>query len=101
MKTFTDTFLKSTLFVLVVSALGMGWVSSDKSTNGETDLETKKLQGKYANVNGLNMYYESHGAGRPLILLHGGMTTIDTSFGQILPALGGHHDQMIRDGGNR
>lgn len=41
----------------------------------------------YAFVNGLNMYYEIHGAGRPLVLLHGSLTTIDTSFGKVLPSL--------------
>jgi len=30
-----------------------------------------RTQGKYASVNGLNMYYEIHGTGRPLVLLHG------------------------------
>ncbi len=34
-------------------------------------------QGKYANVNGLNLYYEVHGTGQPLILLHGGFGTIE------------------------
>ncbi len=29
--------------------------------------------GEYADVNGLHLYYETHGAGRPLILLHGGL----------------------------
>lgn len=29
-------------------------------------------QGKFAKVNCLNMYYEIHGTGKPLILLHGG-----------------------------
>lgn len=41
----------------------------------------------YAPVNGLQMYYEIHGSGRPLVLLHGGGSTIYTSFGRILPAL--------------
>lgn len=41
----------------------------------------------YASVNGLNMYYEIHGAGRPLVLLHGSLTTIDTSFGNFIPFL--------------
>jgi pimeloyl-ACP methyl ester carboxylesterase len=40
----------------------------------------------YASVNGLEMYYEIHGTGRPLVLLHGALTTIDTSFGKVLPA---------------
>ncbi len=41
----------------------------------------------YAPVNGLRMYYEVHGQGRPLVLLHGGLLTIDLSFGDLLPAL--------------
>ena len=41
----------------------------------------------YAPVNGLKMYYEMHGGGRPLVLLHGGLLTIDLSFGDLLPGL--------------
>ncbi|HXS37080.1 MAG TPA: alpha/beta hydrolase [Flavipsychrobacter sp.] len=48
-------------------------------------------QGKYADVNGIKMYYEIHGTGSPLILLHGGGSTIYTSFGRILPALSKTH----------
>jgi len=44
-------------------------------------------QGRYAPVNGLNMYYEIHGSGDPLVLLHGGMTTIHSSFASVLPIL--------------
>ncbi|MGH6902584.1 MAG: alpha/beta fold hydrolase [Geminicoccaceae bacterium] len=40
----------------------------------------------YASVNGLEMYYEIHGTGRPLVLLHGGLMTIE-GFGELLPAL--------------
>lgn len=40
-----------------------------------------------ANINGLNMYYERSGAGHPLLLIHGGGSTIDTSFGRIIPLL--------------
>ena len=45
----------------------------------------------YAPVNGLRIYFEIHGVAKPtqppLVLLHGGGDTIQTSFGQILPAL--------------
>jgi len=41
----------------------------------------------YAPVNGIQMYYEIHGAGNPLVLIHGGGSTISTSFGRILPLL--------------
>jgi pimeloyl-ACP methyl ester carboxylesterase len=43
--------------------------------------------GRYAYVNGLRMYYEVHGSGRPLVVLHAALTTIDTSFAAVLPAL--------------
>ena len=39
----------------------------------------------YAPVNDLNMYYEAHGAGRPLVLIHGGLSTIETDSGRVLP----------------
>jgi pimeloyl-ACP methyl ester carboxylesterase len=40
----------------------------------------------YAPVNGLEMYYEIHGTGEPLILLHGGVGAIEM-FGEVLPLL--------------
>jgi pimeloyl-ACP methyl ester carboxylesterase len=47
--------------------------------------------GKYASVNGIEMYYEIHGSGSPLVLIHGGGSTINTSFGRILPMLAKKH----------
>jgi pimeloyl-ACP methyl ester carboxylesterase len=42
----------------------------------------------YARVNGLNMYYEIYGEGKiPLVLIHGGGSTIESSFGNLLPEL--------------
>jgi hypothetical protein len=51
--------------------------------------------GKYADVNGIRMYYKIHGTGSPLVLLHGGGSTIYTSFGRILPALAKSHQVMV------
>lgn len=44
----------------------------------------------YSEVNGLKMYYEVYGEGKPLVLLHGGGSTIQTSFGRIIPLLAKH-----------
>ena len=41
----------------------------------------------YASVNGLQLYYEIHGSGRPLVLLHGGLMTIDLNWGPLLEPL--------------
>jgi pimeloyl-ACP methyl ester carboxylesterase len=43
--------------------------------------------GNYVSVNGLDMYYELHGVGQPLVLLHGAFSAIGTSFGNVLPEL--------------
>ena len=40
----------------------------------------------YAPVNGLEMYYEIHGTGQPLVVLHGAYMTIET-MGEIVPSL--------------
>ena len=50
----------------------------------------------YAAVNGLNYYYEIHGKGEPLLLLHGGLGSIDM-FGPVLPALAGHRQVIAVD----
>jgi pimeloyl-ACP methyl ester carboxylesterase len=54
--------------------------------------------GAYAEVNGLNMYYETHGSGteRPMILLHGGLGSGEM-FGPILPALTERHQVIAPD----
>jgi pimeloyl-ACP methyl ester carboxylesterase len=45
----------------------------------------------YADVNGVHMYYEERGEGPPLVLLHGGLLTIELSFGSVIPILAEHH----------
>jgi pimeloyl-ACP methyl ester carboxylesterase len=55
------------------------------SINPSNDLKQGSA-GNYAEVNGLRMYYEIHGTGQPLVLLHGALSAIGTSFGKILPS---------------
>jgi pimeloyl-ACP methyl ester carboxylesterase len=50
----------------------------------------------YAEVNGINLYYETHGTGRPMILLHGGLGSGEM-FGAILPLLTDHHQVILVD----
>jgi pimeloyl-ACP methyl ester carboxylesterase len=58
------------LAVLIAPALVVGDEPRDKPGKTETG-GTAKVEGKYATVNGLKMYYEVHGTGKPLVLLHG------------------------------
>lgn len=50
-------------------------------TNKSEDMVSSNA---YAKVNGLEMYYEIHGTGQPLVLIHGGGSTLQTTFGRVL-----------------
>jgi pimeloyl-ACP methyl ester carboxylesterase len=63
--------------------------SSDVTTQTQTT-------GQYANVNGINLYYEIHGSGRPLVLLHGGLASGEL-FEPILPTLAANHQVIVPD----
>jgi len=55
-----------------------------------------KGSGKYAKVNGINLYYETHGSGPPLVLLHGGLGSGEM-FGPVLPLLAERHQVIAVD----
>lgn len=52
--------------------------------------------GQYASVNGIDLYYEVHGEGRPLVLLHGGLGSGEM-FGPVLAALAAGHQVILPD----
>jgi len=54
------------------------------------------VSGQYADVNGLHLYYEVHGEGRPLVAIHGGLSSGEM-FAAILPALTEHHQVILPD----
>jgi len=56
----------------------------------------EKGTGQYADVNGINLYYEIHGTGRPLILLHGGLM-MGEMFGPVIPRLAQRHQVITVD----
>lgn len=86
-----------TLFLPLAVAMGFltsGIVRPAAAQDPEppvTDRSMRSVRRDYAPVNGLQIYFEIHGianpAHSPLVLLHGGGDTIETSFGRILPEL--------------
>ena len=73
-------FLHATAATLCAAALPTPAQAKEKTMTSENS-------GRYAQANGMNLYYERHGKGSPLILLHGGLGTIDEIFGRLLPSL--------------
>src|SRR5690349_19514007 len=71
-----------TLAVLFLSTLllGVSAMHAESSQNGH-----------YADIHGLHLYYEIHGTGRPLVLLHGGGSTIESTWGRTLPEFAKSH----------
>lgn len=67
--------------------LMLGALAAALFMGGAAVAETKtEVKSGHAEVNGVNYYYEIRGEGEPLLLLHGGLGSIDM-FGLVLPAL--------------
>src|SRR5690242_15255292 len=49
-------------------------------------LSNKTNSQNYVTINGVNLYYETYGNGRPLLLLHGALESI-SSYSSIIPIL--------------
>jgi len=70
-----------TIILITLTALTISCCTAQTTTNNENKEDS--ISG-YAPVNGLKMYYEIHGTGTPLVLIHGGGSTIQTTFGRVL-----------------
>lgn len=64
--------------------------------NGEIAYGSNEAVGRYVEVNGVKLYYEVYGQGEPLILLHGGVGSID-GFQQSIPTLARHYQVYAYD----
>jgi pimeloyl-ACP methyl ester carboxylesterase len=76
--------------LLVLALLAACTLQIDESAlqRGNEMNTTTATQSGYAEVNGLDMYYEMHGTGgTPLVLLHGAFSATGTSFGKFIPTL--------------
>ena len=83
--------MKIVFLILSVFIITSCTNSKDRSMSTKSEVKLIKKDSGYAPVNGLKMYYEIHGEGMPLVLIHGGGSTIQTSFSKILPLLALHY----------
>ena len=77
---------------IVFAVLALLLVSSFKSIS-----QPAANSNGYSEVNGIKMYYEIYGQGKPLVLIHGGGSTIETTFGRVIPMLAKKYKVIAMD----
>lgn len=82
------TIIYLALTISTLSSCNTKTENTDKSMTTISDNLT--FRNGYSDVNGMKMYYEIHGQGKPLVLIHGGGSTIQTNFEKIIPILAKH-----------
>ena len=87
MKTAGEILLTLTTALLILSFKGSKQNDSNLYITKQTKSAEEEGSSGYFTVNGIRMYYEKYGEGNPLVLIHGGGSTIQTTFGNIIPEL--------------
>jgi len=88
--------MKRTIVYAVIALLMLSYCSNANPSKENTNqvkgslIDTLISKKGYSEVNGIKMYYEIYGQGKPLVLLHGGGSTIQTTFGRVIPMLAKH-----------
>ena len=79
------------VLAMVLLSSGCAHTGAPGARKDMATLKSKPLESGHAPVNGIKMYYEVHGRrdGVPLVLLHGGGSTIDVTFSRVLPIFAG------------
>lgn len=90
--------MKSIILFFAVALFAFSSCNNTAPSKGEVNQQTRRAKNTltfrsgYSEVNGIKMYYEIYGKGKPLVLLHGGGSTIQSSFGRIIPILAKHYE---------
>lgn len=75
------------ILALAFSSLTLSQEKKDSSIKQNKVKNKMSFNNNYSEVNGLKMYYEIYGQGKPLVLIHGGGSTIETNFEKVIPLL--------------
>ncbi|TDO22260.1 alpha/beta fold hydrolase [Sediminibacterium goheungense] len=82
--------MKNSIFfttLVILTLLSCTHTNQNNMQTSSANGDTLFFRNGYSEVNGLKMYYEMYGKGKPLVLIHGGGSTIQTSFEKIIPLL--------------
>ncbi|MDF2438870.1 MAG: Non-heme chloroperoxidase [Bacteroidota bacterium] len=79
-----QTFIYIALTIVMLTSCNNKTEEINKSM-ATTTSDSLTFKNGYSEVNGLKMYYEVHGQGKPIVLIHGGGSTIQTNFEKIIP----------------
>src|SRR5580698_4473853 len=77
-RVFTASTVSKPLLIIVM------FIFSVFESNGQ---QSNPADSGYVPVNGIKVYYEVYGEGRPIVLLHGAFYTIGMNWGQLIPEL--------------
>ncbi len=94
--------MKKTILYFALVFLTVGYNSQARQTPDRRQYpadrkDTVAFQSGYLPVNGIKMYYQIHGSGQPVVLIHGGGSTIETTFGRVIPLLARHRRVIAMD----
>lgn len=79
-----QTIIYFALTIFTLTSCSNKTENTDKSMATTTN-DSLTFKNGYSEVTGLKMYYEIHGEGKPIVLIHGGGSTIQTNFEKIIP----------------
>lgn len=82
---------RTIIFILALMATSLiGYANLSKDADNQSNVvsnDTSFFKNGYSEVNGIKMYYEIHGQGMPIVLIHGGGSTIESTFGRVISLL--------------
>jgi len=82
--------MKRTVILLALALLTFASCNYTAQSEGDnnrptTTNDTLAFKNGYSEVNGIRMYYEIYGQGKPFVLIHGGGSTIQSNFEKVIP----------------